>query len=343
VARYHAAISRGEVPAVVKEHWERSHPLVEIDAVTLGRMLAPVSRGRRIEAASLLGGGLANASYRVDLAGMDAPVVVRAYLRDASAAEREAAVLRLVRDRVPVPRVLHVGRDEQAGLTYAVLTWMEGVTVNALISAGEPAPVLAAARSAGRALAQLRGFSFPRAGLLGPDLQVQIPFDAGPAGLVEFVRRCLFDDGAADGLTPTMTDRLWRFVQDNAHELSAIEGDATLVHSDFNPPNLLVRTGGARPEISAILDWEFAHSGTPLADIGNMLRDQRSLPAAFRSEFIDGYVEGGGSLPDGWERLAALVDLTALLDFLRRDRPGETMLRDVRDLVEATVTTWGAP
>jgi aminoglycoside phosphotransferase (APT) family kinase protein len=61
------------------------------------------------------------------------------------------------------------------------------------------------------------------------------------------------------------------------------------VHSEFNGKNLLVLGRGGRWSISAVLDWEFAFSGSPLVDVGNMLRFRASYPPSFVSGFIAGF------------------------------------------------------
>jgi aminoglycoside phosphotransferase (APT) family kinase protein len=45
------------------------------------------------------------------------------------------------------------------------------------------------------------------------------------------------------------------------------EGDTTLVHGDFRLDNVLVETS-PRPRITAVVDWEMATLGDPLADLG---------------------------------------------------------------------------
>jgi aminoglycoside phosphotransferase (APT) family kinase protein len=45
------------------------------------------------------------------------------------------------------------------------------------------------------------------------------------------------------------------------------EGDVTLVHGDFRIDNVLVRLA-ERPRIAAVVDWEMATLGDPLADLG---------------------------------------------------------------------------
>jgi fructokinase len=91
-----------------------------------------------------------------------------------------------------------------------------------------------------------------------------------------------------------------------------------LVHSDFNGKNLLVLDRGDRWSISAVLDWEFAFSGSPLVDVGNMLRFRAAYPPSFVSGFIAGFREAGGDLPSDWQEVSEALDLYALADFLTR-------------------------
>jgi aminoglycoside phosphotransferase (APT) family kinase protein len=46
------------------------------------------------------------------------------------------------------------------------------------------------------------------------------------------------------------------------------EGEVTLVHGDFRIDNVLVDTGREEPRILAVVDWEMATLGDPLADLG---------------------------------------------------------------------------
>ena len=53
-------------------------------------------------------------------------------------------------------------------------------------------------------------------------------------------------------------------------------GRASLVHSDLNPKNLLLDPDTLA--VTGVLDWEFAHSGHPFTDLGNVLRFDRAPP-----------------------------------------------------------------
>jgi aminoglycoside phosphotransferase (APT) family kinase protein len=74
----------------------------------------------------------------------------------------------------------------------------------------------------------------------------------------------------------------------------------SLVHGDFRNGNLVVDEGGLR----AVLDWEMAHLGDPMEDLGwicvNSWRFGRhELPVGgfgTREQLLAGYVEAGGTL-----------------------------------------------
>ena len=91
-----------------------------------------------------------------------------------------------------------------------------------------------------------------------------------------------------------------------------IAGSSRLVHADYNPKNLLMQGG----KVTAVLDFEYAFSSSPLFDVGNMLRFPR------RPDFVEGFVagfrDGGGELPPNWRELSRALDIYSLADFLTR-------------------------
>jgi aminoglycoside phosphotransferase (APT) family kinase protein len=98
----------------------------------------------------------------------------------------------------------------------------------------------------------------------------------------------------------------------------AVADACQLVHSDYNGKNLLAVAHGGQWSISAVLDWEFAFSGSPLTDIGNMLRFRDAHPPSFADGFVAGYRDAGGRLPPRWREISEALDLYALFDFLTR-------------------------
>ena len=108
---------------------------------------------------------------------------------------------------------------------------------------------------------------------------------------------------------------------------AAVADHSRLVHSDFNPKNLVVAQDGAGWRVSAVLDWEFAFAGPPLTDVGNMLRFGDDLPDGFEDAFIESFAAGGGELPPDWRRIAEALDLVALLDLAARERDNPIVSR----------------
>jgi aminoglycoside phosphotransferase (APT) family kinase protein len=114
--------------------------------------------------------------------------------------------------------------------------------------------------------------------------------------------------------------------QDGLRELAALAGPLAaraapgtrLVHADYNPKNLVAVGQDGRWSVTAVLDWEFAFSGSPLTDIGNMLRPRPGIPPGYAAGFMAGYRESGGELPAGWREISEALDLYALADFLTR-------------------------
>jgi aminoglycoside phosphotransferase (APT) family kinase protein len=106
-----------------------------------------------------------------------------------------------------------------------------------------------------------------------------------------------------------------------------------LVHGDFRPANVLVRDG----RLAVLLDWELAHLGDPLDDLGwyttPLYAREHCIPGAWSSDdFLRRYSERTGTVVDPaalhfWQVLStfrlAVIALTAVRAFVEggSDRP----------------------
>jgi aminoglycoside phosphotransferase (APT) family kinase protein len=284
------------------------------DAAWLRRVLP----GRRITAAEPLGGGYRNENIRLDTDG--GSYVLRRYLRGDAArtcAIEVALGARLAAGAVPAAEVIAADPEGGAsGLPLLLARHMPGVMVSEAV-ARDPAAAAGLGAAAGRALAAIGAVTFPGGGAFtGPDL-VPSP-EALPASLPEFLESCLRAGNAAGALSPAEIGRL-RTLAAAADPLArSVGGARQLVHSDYNGKNLLAVGGDGRWSISAVLDWEFAFSGSPLTDVGNMLRFRAGGPPGFAGGFVAGYRDAGGQLPERWREISEALDLYALVDFLTR-------------------------
>ncbi len=256
-----------------------------------------------------LAGGHSGRTFASELGGERA--VVRIYPpgdpRGPDAPEVDAAVLRLVRGLLPVPQVLDVRREDadsgQPGLL--VTSWMPGERGDEVVKGLDESGLERFGLAMGRAAATLAGMP-----MLSPGPFVDAALGVGgfpDADLPEWVQTRLTAWSSADRA------RLIE-VADAAQDLLDGVGRTCLVHSDLNPKNVLVDPGSL--ELTAVLDWEYAHAGHPWTDVGNLVRFERH-PA-----YVDAVLEAwtalrGGSI-DVLREGARAADLWALVDLASR-------------------------
>ncbi|KAA1419245.1 phosphotransferase [Nocardioides humilatus] len=227
------------------------------------------------------------------------------------AAEIQASLLRLVRGLLPVPEVRDLKRaDHEAGTPALLVTeFLPGVRGDLLL------PTLGAegqrrmGGAVGGVAAVLAGMPTLRAGLYADgDLTIQ-PFPTDGPTWVERHSPAL----AGHGWSPADLTRLTRHLE-KADALLATVDRTTVVHSDLNPKNLLLDPDTL--EVTGVLDWEFAHSGHPFTDLGNVLRFDRE-PA-----YVDGVLAAWqarqGTNPKEAAALADAADLVAVIDLAAR-------------------------
>lgn len=160
----------------------------------------------------------------------------------------EAALLRAAGAAgVPVPAVVAADADAAAlGAAYLVTERVDGETIPRRILRD---PALASARAGfaaqcGEILTRIH--AIPLSSL--PDLPRPDPVDA----IVEML------DNTGQSRPAFELALLW------LREHPPRQRPATLVHGDFRNGNLVVGPGGIR----AVLDWELAHAGNPMQDLG---------------------------------------------------------------------------
>jgi aminoglycoside phosphotransferase (APT) family kinase protein len=285
-----------------------------------------------------LTGGLMNRNYRVRFAGSPDRFVLRLSDRDRTTCVKEAAVLALVRDDVPVPRVLHVEPTGAGGFPpFLVLEFIDGISLRDLKNRGDLRSIGEAAYDAGRVIAQLSRHRFDRSGLLTPALTIESGVFDGitTSDAVEhFAASPVFQRRVETGLL----ERLRDWTRSSEQRFDDGPG-ASLAHGDFNAANIFVREQNGRWIVAAVLDWEFAFAGSVWCDMGNMLRYERTDRPRYEPHFSRGCIDGGLLVADDWRQRARLADLPALCELLARDAIPESVVDEVRGLIAATVNS----
>jgi aminoglycoside phosphotransferase (APT) family kinase protein len=227
----------------------------------LGRSVASWCPGATgVSGATRLSGGASQETWSFDILHPSGPI--GAILRRApsgygAAPERaagldaEAALMQLAYDAgLPSPRVLHVLEPKDELGNGFVMARVEGETIPRKILRDEKfaqaRPKLA--RQLGRALAGIHGLDARKL----PELRRM----TGAKEIAELTR----DHRASDWPRPVFELAL-RWLRD--HDPGPPEA-VTLVHGDFRHGNLIIGPEGVR----AVLDWELAHLGDPMEDLG---------------------------------------------------------------------------
>jgi aminoglycoside phosphotransferase (APT) family kinase protein len=281
-----------------------------------------------------LEGGFSGETYAVE--SPSGPAVLRVYARDPGRAAIDASLLHLVRGLVPVPRVLDLrrpdpGRPQEPA--HLLTTLEPGVRLSEVLPRADDRLLTALADEVARVLAALGGMPFLRpAAFLDGELRLADRV-APAADLGEWLEQHAAGPvlGSWDrGLLASL-----REVCDRAGDLLDQVQRSCLVHSDFNPKNILVdpHTG----TVTAVLDWEYAHAGNPFADLGNLLRFERGNGWSHR--VLERFVARTPPAPADPLALGYASDLWALVELAAR--PDRNAVTDAAAAVLAAVARTG--
>jgi len=323
--------------------WQRPAPRRVLAAETLDRILQAAFPRRSALRVEPLSAGWRNANFRIELDGSSGSVVLRIYEHDPSLCQKEIDILRLLSGSVPVPELLYAApRGIEDVPPFTVARFIDAVSFHELKRAGDREAIAQAAYSAGETLAAIGSVRFAKAGWLGPGPAVGAPLLPGSDPVPRFVDLCLEEARLQSRVTGEWRVRVHELIWNGAPELSALDNDPRLVHGDFNRRNLLVWPVGGRWKVAAVLDWEFAVSSSPLADLGSFLRYETGAAPVAEPHFSEGYRAGGGTLPENWRRLSRLLALAAICESLTHEDLPEAVIQELVTLLQTHAAIGGA-
>jgi len=294
--------------------WEPSVDLPVVDDVWLHDRLAAWP-GLLKNGWTRLGGGLRSLNIRlgdvVARIALDADVLGDGVKTLA----KEAEVMRLLADRLPVPEVI---------------ACQDGVLLTRWVDHGPLTDAPQEGLAVGRAAAQIHSVRYESGGMLGPDLTVSEPF----SDTWDWLR------GWAEGLmgkSPQVWktgkgDQLRELWDQHDTQLREACVRPSLLHCDFKPANIKATMSAKK---IVVFDWEFCAAGPALLDLGQLLR--WGVPKPFLLAVEQGYIEAGGVLPEDWQRTAELFDAVNLVAFLNRVPEGSACWQDVERRIKQTL------
>jgi aminoglycoside phosphotransferase (APT) family kinase protein len=320
----------------MRERWSRITPVIPLDRAQAQALIGPALPQAHVVRIEPLSGGLANTNLRCVLDD-GSSVRLRLYQHDPKQAQKEAALARLVKDRVPAPQYLHLGdANNVAGVAYAVIEWIEGARLETLAEALDDSSLAQAGLAVGGVLAKIHSFTFARSGFFNANLEI-MPY-GGAFSLVPFLTRCLIDGKGGALIGEDLAHRVVEHAARAEPALSKWDDPPCLAHFDFNGSNILMRQENGVWAVAGVIDWEFAASASPAGDFGNLLRPPLGSREGFAEAVARGYRDAGGTLPADWKTHARLADLTAWAEFLTRPNIGDALVADARTTFEAVLS-----
>lgn len=323
----------------MKAGWERSNEYVMPDMYTIQNMLTPFLKGKRIDQVQRLSGGLNNSNIKITT-DTNQIFVLRIYPKENKSMIIESEIAKLLEGRVPVPQVLYT--DPSCSVfnhPFLLMNWVRGEQLSEMIDRKNERIIWSAATAAGAVLAEVHKMKFHDSGFFDDQLNIKEHVEINADTFIAFIEEILEKGYVTKHIGGKLCSSVLNFSQEHAFLLDNPGEQNSLVHSDFNPLNILVEEDSSI-RISAILDWEYAFSGSPLMDIGNMLRYECVTSISMLKPFILSYRENGGVLPHKWLQKAKLLDLIALLDLLNKEDCGKVRVKDITGLISNMMEEW---
>ena len=323
-----------------KNNWETTDQQFQVSEQTIQAMVALALPGKKVVSHEVISEGCANLNIKINLVNELHPFILRIYLRDKEAAFREQKLAALMKPSIPIPEVYFVG--DEGDFRFAITEYMPGISLRDLLLKHSNSNIKNIMYQAGQILASIQIYQFPKAGFFDADLKVNQPLTK--QSYITFARECLTHSMVLEKIGEETIDKIKRLLEKHG-SLFPDENQTHLVHADYDPANILVDKIEGQWKITAILDWEFSHSGSTLSDVANMLRYAHHMPPIFEDSFLQGLQQSGVNLPENWRPRIDLLNLLSLLNCLVRCSAKEHPNRcvDICDLISnilSNLNTW---
>lgn len=314
---------------MLKVDWEKTSITYQLPEGMVEKMVRLAYPDKKFISHELIAGGCANLNFKIQLESEKNPLILRVYLRDKDAACLEQKLAALIKETVPAPLTHYIGELE--GHHFAITEFISGISLRDFLLNNAPDAISALMNEVGMILSKITAYDFPKSGFLNKDLEV-IPYES--YDVIKFAQDCLNDKTVVSVLDPSVIAEIKQAIEKQAF-LFSTDDEKHLVHGDFDPANILVDKINGSWVVTGILDWEFAFSGSYLWDVANMLRYAHKMPPEFQNSFIEALQKNGIKLPAHWCTTIHLLNLSSLLELLKRsdskDHPDRCA--DIRELI----------
>ncbi|MCT4634911.1 MAG: aminoglycoside phosphotransferase family protein [Rickettsiales bacterium] len=296
---------------IFKLNWEKSQKQHQLPEGVIERMIEVAFPDKEIISSKLIAGGCANLNLIVQLKNESDPIILRVYLRDKDSVYREKRIGELLKDTVPVPEINYIGDIEN--YRFAIVKFMPGIALRDLLLSDKDYNLEKIMYEVGSYTTKIASHKFTKSGFFNNKLEIVKELPEG--GLKEFSVSCLEHQNIKKYLGKDMISKI-RLLLNSIPIIK--DTNINLVHADYDPANILVDKIDGKWKVSAILDWEFAYSGSWVNDVANILRYSHKMPDSFKLSFLRGIEDNGFKLPKDWQIIVHQYNLASMLDSMIR-------------------------
>lgn len=313
-----------------KVDWEKTSVTYQLPEGMVEKMVRLAYPDKKLISYESIAGGCANLNIKILLEDEKYSLILRVYLRDKDAAYREQKLATLLKGTVPVPLTHYIGELE--GHHFAITEFISGISLRDFLLSNASDAIGALMSEVGMILSKITAYEFSKSGFLNKDLEV-VPYES--SDVIKFAKGCLNDKTVLFVLDPSVIAEIKKAIKQYAY-LFPTDDEKHLVHGDFDPANILVDKINGSWVVTGILDWEFAFSGSYLWDVANMFRYAHKMPPEFQNSLLNALQKNGIKLPAHWRTTIHLLNLSSLLDLLKRSDPQRHPKRcaDIRELID---------
>lgn len=309
---------------------ERAFESLDFNHSQIESLCSAYFKKGRLKSFQSLSGGAINTTYKI--VWDEKPYVLRFYVRDPELAQVEEAIYQLIHDKVPVPQLLHIGRADS--YVFAIFEFVNKKHI--FESSKQSASALS--HDLGKVLADIHSFRFPQAGLFGKAFAIHTPFEEGSSPYFTYIMDNFSESSLAwRRMGDERAKSLKAFLVEHRDFFPIISQGGVLVHSDFKPVNLL----WDKQKGLTILDWEFAHIGSPLIDFAILIRHFQDFPLSI-PRLEKGYNEHGGSVVPDWIRKARITDIINVVQLLNMEAERPQLFQFLLKSVDFTLLRWSS-
>lgn len=295
-----------------KINWEKKTAAM-LPQETIYKMIHLAFPKKTLISYEIIKGGCANLNVKIHLSNYPNPFILRIYMRDKEAAYREQNLALLLKDTIPIPVSHYIGNIDD--YRFAIVDYLPGVPLRELLIKPQPSHTITQLMyDVGVILSKISSLKFKETGFFDENLNI---ISDNNSNIMEYVNECLKDHTVTTILGIEIIEEIKIYFK-KFRDLLPDPNSKNLVHGDFDPANILVTESNGNLQISGILDWEFAFAGSTLWDVANMLRYSHKMPHEFKDTFINSLTANGVVLPDNWQITINLLNITSLLDCLKR-------------------------